>query len=414
MSSRIIFIILGFLTLILIFRIFSFYDGVYDYPQGSMISWQTRVLSQPKLKPNGQQVTLSMPNKQRVVVRFSLMSLLNYGDTVNIRGEVDYFIAENGNKVAYMSYPEFQLVKKGTENNPVLIFREKIIIFFNSSLPQDWAALMLGIVFGIKQEMSAGFYLDLQKTGLMHVIAASGMNITMLGGFLSAGLLLFFRRQVAIYLTIIGIIIYAVLAGMEPSIVRAAIMGILVFLAQLTGRQGSGFIALFGAGFVMLMRNPSLIFDIGFQLSFLATFGLIYLRPIFSFTRGGLGRLINKTVIGEDFATTLTAQAMTLPILLYNFGSYSLWSIPVNAIVLWTVPILMIIGGVSAVVGIIIEPVGRLILYLSVPFLLYFTKIVEVFATFPGQVEVKSLPLIFICGYYLMILGIIIYIRNRK
>jgi competence protein ComEC len=247
----------------------------------------------------------------------------------------------------------------------------------------------------------------------MHVVAASGMNITMLGGFLSVGLVLFLRRQTAIYLTVLGIVIYAVLAGMEPSIVRAAIMGILVFLAQLTGRQSSSFIVLFLAGFIMLMRSPSLIFDIGFQLSFLATFGLIFLRPVFTLIPR-IKKLVKRTVIGEDLITTLTAQIMTLPILLFNFGNYSLISIPVNAITLWTVPFLMIIGGVSAILGLFIEPLGRLILYFSIPLLFYFTKIVEVFGSFPGQLQVKSLPIIFILGYYLLVFALVIFIRNKK
>ena len=103
-----------------------------------------------------------------------------------------------------------------------------------------------------------------------------------------------------------------------------------------------------------------------------------------------------------------------MPILLVNFGSYSLWSIPVNAIVLWTIPILMIIGGAAALISFLIEPVARLVLYLSVPFLLYFTKIVEVFGSFPGQINIKSLPFMIILGYYLIILAIIIHFRNRK
>jgi len=413
MSQKVIYIIIGVLSSILLFRIFLFYQNIHDYESGSVVTWQTRVSASPKLKVNGQQVTLTMPNYQRVVVKFKIIPVISYADTINVRGKIDYFIAENGNRVAYMNYPEFQIVEKGSDSNLIFYFREKIIKFFNSSLPQAWSSLMLGIVFGIKEEMPASFYLDLQKTGLMHVIAASGMNITMLGGFLSAGLILFFRRQVALVLTITGIIIYAVLAGLEPSIVRASIMGILVFIAQMTGRQNSAFLALFLAGFVMLFRSPSLIFDIGFQLSFLATFGLIYLRPVFTLVPK-IKNALEKTVVGEDLITTLTAQIITLPILLLNFGSYSLWSIPTNTLILWTVPILMIIGGFAAVVGILIEPLGRLILYLSIPFLLYFTKIVEFFSTFGGQIEIKSLPFIFICGYYLLIFSIILFIRNRK
>lgn len=413
MNSRLIYFTIFVLGLVLAFRLFYFYDSIYKIPLGKEITFQTKLSNQPKLKPNGQQVSVMLPNSQRVLVLFSFDPVLTYGDKVNIKGTVDYFEAENGNQVAYMKHPEFLLVKKGVESNPLLKMREKIITFFNSSLPQPYSSLMLGIVFGIKEEMPPSFYLDLQKTGLMHVIAASGMNITMVGGFLAGALLIFIRRQYALVLAIVGICIYAVLAGLEPSIVRAAIMGSLVFLAQITGRQTNAFLVLFIAAFAMLMRNPALIFDIGFQLSFLATFGLVYLRPIFELVPK-IRTILSKSVIGEDFATTLTAQAMTLPILLINFGSYSFISIPVNTIVLWTVPFLMIIGGVSAIIGFLFEPVGRFILYISIPLLIYFTKVVEVFAEFPGQINLQNLPLIFIVGYYFILASLVWYMKNKK
>jgi len=413
MNPKFIYLGLSVLSLILIFRITAFYHGIEKYSQGQIITWQTRLLDQPKLIYSSQQVWVNMPNSERVLVRFSLTPVLSYGDVIKIKGELDYFEAEDGSLIPSMDQPRFEIVQKGSEANVIIKVRENIIDFFNSSLPLNYASLMLGVVFGIKEEMSSDFYDQLQNTGLMHVIAASGMNITMLGGFLSLFFALFLRRQLALVLTILGIILYALMAGLEPSIVRAALMGILVFLAQLTGRQNSAFLALFAAAFVMLMRSPSLIFDIGFQLSFLATFGLVFLRPIFGFIRV-TKKFTEKTVVGEDLATTLTAQIMTLPILLVNFGSYSLLSVPVNAIVLWTVPVLMIIGGLSALVSFVFEPVGRLILYFSVPFLLYFTKIVEVFGSFQGEIEINSLPILVICGYYLIIISIVMYLRGKE
>jgi competence protein ComEC len=412
MNGKLIFFSLAFLCVLLAVRIAVFYHSVSDYPPGTVITWQTQLPDQPKLKKGGQQITIYMPNSQRVTVKFGLNPLLSYGDTVNIRGKLRYFRADDGKMIAFMDRPEFELVKKGADSSFIIRLRDQIIVFFNSSLPDTYSSLMLGFVFGIKEEMPAYFYADLQKTGLMHVIAASGMNITMVGGFLVFGFAIFVRRQIAVLLSIIGILFYAVLAGLEPSIVRAAIMGILVLLAQLTGRQSSGFLALFAAGFIMLFRSPSLATDIGFQLSFLATFGLIFLRPVFTMSPR-IAKLVEKTVIGEDLATTLTAQLMTLPILLVNFGSYSLWSIPVNAIVLWTVPFLMIIGGFASIIGLIIEPLGRLILYLSVPFLLYFTEIVEFFGNLGGQIKIESLPLLIIAGYYLIILSVILWIRKK-
>ena len=144
----------------------------------------------------------------------------------------------------------------------------------------------------------------------------------------------------------------------------------------------------------------------------MATFGLIYLRPIFDLSKK-LKKLMEKSLIGEDVATTITAQAVTLPILLVNFGSYSLVSVLVNALLLWTVPILMIIGGFAAIAGLIFEPLGRVIGYFSLPFLLYFEKVVDFFGSKGSLISVSSLPLSMILGYYLILLSIIVYLRRK-
>jgi hypothetical protein len=173
MSGKLIFFILALLSFLLLLRFINFYSGVREYPEDTIVTWQTRVTANPKLKINGQQVSLFLPNSQRVLVRFSLLPQLSYGDRINVRGEVEYFTAmptgrqaENGKSVAYMSYPEFEIVERGRDINPILRFREETIDFFNTSLPQNYSSLMLGIVFGIKEEMAPGFYLDLQKQGL--------------------------------------------------------------------------------------------------------------------------------------------------------------------------------------------------------------------------------------------------------
>lgn len=411
MSPKLIYLVLALLSVILAIRLTNHLLSVKKYPPGTSITFETQVLAQPKISSRGQQVSLSLPNSQRVSVRMSLNPLLSYGDRVKIEGKVEYFEAENGEKVAFINYPRFELVKKGTAN---LFYnlRENIVKFFSSNLSPTHSSLMLGIVFGIKQDMPEDFYKDLQRTGLMHVVAASGMNVTMVGGFLASFFVLFFRRQLALILSILGIFFYAFMAGFEPSIVRASIMGILVFGSQLIGRQNTSFLGLFMAAFIMLFVNPSLVLDIGFQLSFMATFGLIYLRPIF-YISVRMKRLIKKSIIGEDLVTTLTAQLFTLPILLVNFGSYSLISILVNAIALWTVPVIMIFGGLAVLAGLIAEPIGRLILYFNLPFLLYFEKIVTSFSQFGGQIELKTLPNFLIYGYYLILISLTMLIKKK-
>lgn len=405
--------VLGFLSVILVIRVGLFLNSVVPYKESEVVTFQTILENQPKKTARGQQVTLNLPNSERVIVLFGLDPTLSYGDTVKVEGKIKYFTPSNGNKVASINKPKIALIEKGTESSLMLIVRENIISFFNSNLNQTDSALMLGIVFGIKQQMNSHFYANLQRTGLLHVIAASGMNISMVGSFFVAFFVLFFRRQLAIGLSIVGILLYALLAGLEPSIVRAAIMGILVLTASLLGRQSSAFLGLFGAGFVMLFKNPILIYDVGFQLSFMATFGLIYLRPVFTHSLR-LNKLIQKSVIGEDLVTTLTAQIITLPILLINFGSYSLTSILVNAILLWTVPILMVIGGFSALVGIIFEPLGGLISYLALPFLAYFEAVVNAFGSQASLFTIDHIPLTIVIGYYLLLFALIVHVNKRK
>lgn len=411
MSPKLILSILGLLSIILILRLFFHISNIKEYMSEDVITFETRVLNQPHISGRGQKVSLNLPNSQRVSVIFELDPLLSYGDKVKVEGVISYFEASNGDQVAFMRYPQFKLIEK-SEGFLIYKVRDNIISFFDSTLGPVHSSLILGIVFGIKQEMDEDFDSNLQNAGLTHVIAASGMNITMVGGFLLGIFSVFFRRKLALIVTIFGILIYALLAGLEPSIVRAAIMGILVFSAQFMGRQSTAFLSLFMAGFVMLFLNPALLFDIGFQLSFLATLGLIYLRPIF-FLNPKLKKLIKKSLVGEDVATTITAQIMTMPIIIVNFGAYALISVIANALVLWTVPIIMVFGGIAALASFVFEPVARLVAYLSLPFLLYFEKVVNVFGEQGGQIEVKTLPFIFICGYYLILLSIILLIRRR-
>ncbi|MBI4097828.1 MAG: ComEC/Rec2 family competence protein [Candidatus Levybacteria bacterium] len=413
MNAKLIFLALGFLSLLLLIRLSLYFGSYQNYPENKLITFEASVGSLPKISPSGQRVSLDLPNSQRITVQFPLDPLLSYADKVKIQGRVGYFKADNGNKIAFMNYPEFRIIEKRSESNLMLKARENIINLFNSSLSPIQSSLMLGIVFGIKQEMPVDFYDNLQKTGLLHVIAASGMNVAMAGGFLVGLFGLFFKRQLALILSIFGILTYAFLAGFEPSIVRATIMGILVISAQLFGRQNSSFLGLFAAGTIMLFLNPSLVFDVGFQLSFMATLGLIYLRPLFSLNQK-LRRLIQKSIIGEDLTTTISAQIFTLPILLVNFGSYSLISILVNGLLLWTVPILMAIGGLAAITGLIFEPAGRLISYLSIPLLIYFEKTVDFFGRINSQFELKNLPVLIICGYYLLLVSIIWFIRRKR
>ena len=388
--------------LLLSLRFYFFYSNQPQLLDGQMLNFETAILSQPQTFGSRQVFTANLASNQRIRIITSRFPELHYGDFMRISGKIS-----NKDDRLIIYFPKIEKLKDesflGKSLGVVNSLRQKLTSLFSKTLPSPSSSLLMGIIFGIKEQMPKGFADNLKTTGVFHVIAASGMNVTLIGGFISTFFAFFLKRQIAIGLSIIGIIFYAVLAGLEASIIRASIMGIIVFSAQIMGRQTLALNGLFLAGFIMLFLDPSLISDIGFQLSFTATLGILYIKPL----------LQKKEGIGSNVLTTIAAQLATLPILLANFGIYSLYSILVNGLVLWTVPIMMMVGGVGALIGLIFIPLGQLIIYLCYPLLIYFEKIVDFFGKMGGVITLQNVPWQFITGYYCLLTAILL-ISKRK
>lgn len=397
-----LFLTVSFLVISLCFRLFFFFNDKGEKLQdGQVLNFEATLFSEPKISGKAQKFNVDYKST-RIFITTSLFPEYHYSDKIKISGTLKVKLLESKNTFYSMNFPKIEA--KNEDKNFVLAvtgtIRQKIISFFNKNLSPNQAGLILGIVFGIKEGIPKDFFNDLRQVGVLHVIAASGMNVTMTAGFLSSIFFLFLQRQAALIVTIFGILFYALLAGLEPSIVRASIMGIVVFIAQILGRQSWPALALFLTGYVMLLSDPSLIFDIGFQLSFLATFGLLYLKPMFDHP------------FLDSFQTTIVAQAATLPVIIVNFGTYSLWSVLVNGLVLWTVPFLMVLGGISSVLSFVIDPIARLILMLSLPILIYFEMFIKFFSSLGGIIKITELNWGIIIGYYLIAGGLIL-VRRR-
>lgn len=390
--------LLIFLLIVFGFRFYFFHQNQVQFADGQQITLETTILSQPQNVGNQQRYTANYKN-QKIRMTTSRFPELNYGDFVRISGKIS-----NQNNRLIMYFPKIKtidnsssILQTGLKN--VNTLRQKLIDLFSKTLPSPSSSLLLGIIFGIKEQMPKDFSDNLKSAGVFHVIAASGMNVTLVGGFISTIFAFFLKRQIAIGLSILGILFYAVLAGFEPSIIRASIMGILVFSAQIIGRQTLAVNGLALAGFAMLFIDPTLISDIGFQLSFAATAGILFIPKI------GL--------IGDVANTTIAAQIATLPILLANFGTYSIYSILVNGLILWTVPVLMMVGGLGAILGLILAPLGQLLIYLCYPLLLYFENVVNFFGKNGGVLIVNNFPWQLSAGYYCLLISALIIFRKK-
>jgi competence protein ComEC len=398
-------VFIAFLILILALRLFLFYSQKTEYKDGQSLNFETTLLSDPKFTGSYQDLSVNLPTGELLFVQTVGYPQYRYGQEFKIVGPIRILpragglqprapegqsngaskliggVLTDSNLIYSMSFPKITLMKN-SENYFLAVVdsvRQKIITSFQAVLPKDSSALLLGIVFGIKEDFSSNFLQDLKTVGVMHVIAASGMNVTMVSGFFFYLFSLFFKRQWAIIFSVIGVVFYDFLAGFQASIIRASIMATLAFSSQIIGRQRDGIYVLFLTGFIMLFLWPQFLTDVGFQLSFASTLGIMVIPQLFKKWENALS---------GDLLTTISAQAATLPILLGSFGTYSLWSVVVNALVLWTVPILMILGGFGAIASFVFAPVAKLLLYLCLPFLIYFQAIAGFFAHLKGAFTV--------------------------
>ncbi|PJE51308.1 MAG: hypothetical protein COV29_00955 [Candidatus Yanofskybacteria bacterium CG10_big_fil_rev_8_21_14_0_10_36_16] len=224
------------------------------------------------------------------------------------------------------------------------------------SVAEPNASYIGGILLGSRSQIPSDLEDSFAKTGTTHILAISGYNITIIGAVVAGFFMLFMRRKKAFWLTVLGIIGFVVLTGAQASVVRAAIMGILILLARSAGRFYSVKNSIAFAGAVMVFVSPMVLkFDVGFQLSFMATLGLVYLVPILE---PYFKKIPGKYALRETTVMTLSAQLMVLPLLIYYFKNISLVSLPANILILPLVPLNMFLGFVTGIAGMALEPLG--------------------------------------------------------
>lgn len=353
-----------------------------------------------------------------------------YGENLKITGKIetppvfegfnykDYLLKEGIYGV--MAFPKVEIAKDQSSHNfslygAVLGFKGKLrkSIYNNFSPPERF--ILEGTILGDNGAMGNDFKNKLNITGLRHVIAVSGSHIVVLSSvIMSLLLLLGMRKGQAFYFAIITVAIFIVMSGMSASGVRAGIMGGIFLLAQKTGRKNMSARTIIIALALMLLVNPLLLFyDVGFQLSFLAAFGIIYLSP-------SVDRFINISFLKKSAdirsmaSTTIGAQIFTFPILIFSFGSVSLVSPITNFLILPIAPILMSLGFLSAILGIFSKFLGWMFSLPLWVLLNYFIKVIDCFSRPWAIKAIENVSWVWLALSY-VILGLSTrYLANRR
>ncbi len=349
-----------------------------------------------------------------------------YGDRLEIKGKLktppvfedfnykDYLVKDGIYSVIY--YPEIELIERNQGNffyTQVLNLKNKLREVIDQNLSPPQSSILGALILGDKKQISQEWKEKLNYAGVRHLTAVSGMHVAILSSVLMSLLIGIglWRRQ-AFYFSIILILLFIVITGLQPSAIRAGVMGGLFLLGQHLGRLSQSLRAMFFAAALMLAFNPLLLkLDVGFQLSFLAMVGIIYFLPFF---QKWFRNIAHPSQFKNIVTLTFSAQIFTLPILIYNFGYFSLVAPATNILLLPLLPSIMVFGFIFAIAGLIFQPLGW---FLSLPVsfpLIYLTKVVGWFSNLSFSAYFLEISWIWLIVSYLLLILITWQLNKRQ
>ena len=352
----------------------------------------------------------------------------HYGDIVRLRGAVktppenedfsyrDYLAAQHIH--SYMSSAEVTVLP-GNGGNPILrplyAFKEKSLENIYQLFPDPESSLLAGILLGVDTGLTDKLQQAFKDTGTSHIIAISGFNMSIIAAVFVVLFSRILGQRRGAMLAVAGIVLYTIMVGASAAVVRAALMGTLALFAVQVGRRQLALNTLLAVALVMCIWNPLYIWDVGFQLSFFATLGLIlYADPFTRFSNRILTKFFPSAAgekIAELFAEfvllTLAAQLTTIPIMAYQFQRISLVSFIANPFILPPQPAVMILGGLAVLLSHIWFPLGQLAAWTAWPFVEYTIRAVELFDRVPhGTLVLGKMSLWFVIFFYVVLFAV--------
>jgi len=381
------------------FEVFSYRGkvNIKNFNTGEKIIFSGKIVGEPDQRSNFSQYILESEVLGRVLIKTNLYPEYFYGDILKLSGKVkppenfsgfDYqnYLAKD--KIFLISqYPEITLINRPANKDfysHLLGVKKSFINVINKILLEPQASFLVALLVGARQTLPPDLVDAFNRTGTSHIVAISGYNISivsiMLLNFLSY---LFLPRRLIFWLVGIGLALFTLIAGAGASVVRAAIMGGLLILARREGRSYQITNAIIFAGAAMLFFNPYLLrYDAGFQLSFLATLGLVYLAPRFN-KYNWFSRLPNFWSFRDNLAATLSAQIMTLPIILFGFGRFSLIAVLANVLILPVIPSTMLFGFLAGLTGFVSLKIAAIFIFPAWVLLSYQIWVVKILSLLP-------------------------------
>lgn len=407
------------------------YDPLLDARIGERVTLEGVVADAPDNRATQVRVPVRLASSSvQAIAVFPAHTELYYGERVRVTGTLvlpSAFDTGAGREFNYAGYLAsqgilYQLDRaelesgEGFEGNVFVAgaYRTKgaFVLGLERALPEPHAGLAGGITVGEKRAMGSELAAEFQAVSLTHIVVLSGYNITIVIKWLFSVLgksPRYVRFGVAGFVALF----FAVMTGFASASLRAAVMALIGISGALSGRMYRPERALALVGALMLLWNPYLlVFDPGFQLSFLATAGMIVFSPIFS---RWFARVPDAATLREILVTSSSAQIAVLPLILYQSGSLSLASLPANLLALVAVPYAMLFSAIAALGGLLAEPIALFVGLPAHALLSYVIGVAHALASVPfAAVAVPAFSAWLLVPTYAALFGAAYFYHSRK
>ncbi|MDO8575997.1 MAG: ComEC/Rec2 family competence protein [bacterium] len=396
---------------------------------GETLTIEGLVVDEPDIREGGVRIHIQT-HGVGILVQAPPHTEVRYGDIVRAKGtlglpekfdttlgrQFDYpmYLAKDG--ILYtLSFAQAEKIGEGKRNylKAAAIWTKQLYLHgLQATLPEPASGLAGGITVGDKRGVGKQYSDLFIQVGLIHIIVLSGYNITIVMNVIGK-LLVGTSRTVQIGSSAFIVVFIVLMAGGAPSATRAGAMALLPLIARMTGRVYLALRALGVVALVMVLWNPLLLaFDPGFQLSVLATLGLVLFSPVFF---EWLLWIPQKFALREIAASTLGTQMTVLPLLLYQNGLLSLVALPANLLALIAVPLAMGLSVIAAVAGIMVGSWGTIAAFPAYVLLAYIIGVAKFFAALPfAAISVSAFSAWWMVGAYILIFAGWWFVQNRE
>ncbi len=378
-------------------------------------SFSGEIIDEPTITENNQKLTVEIEknnNKTIILLSTNLDEEFKYGDEINFEGTLkkpENFITDQGKNFDYvnylrkdgifyvMRYPKIEIISSDNGNfikNALFYVKDEFLSKMNLAIREPESLLMGGLILGEKSSFNEALRQSFVDTGTIHIVALSGYNVTIVAEWIMK-IFSFssFPKNFGIGAGIITILLFVLMTGGSSTAVRAGIMASLALFARVIGRNYDVGRALVIAGVLMVLVNPFiLVFDVSFQLSFIATVAVIFFSPkIEKYFLWITPRFKLRDII----SVTCAAYIFVLPFILYKMGNLSLVALPANALILPFIPLTMILGFLTGFAGIVSYFLSVPLGLLSQFFLHYELFVINFFSNIPfAALSIPNFPFI--------------------